>query len=249
MQSLERNASPKIDTSRAKPHGVGRIAQLAMVLALACVVTACQRSQGGSTVDAPTSALPSGGTIAMIPAGDLAGSAQSTVAGSEPNPYHGNVEAVAQGKVLFVKMNCAGCHGYTAKGAMGPDLTDTYWRYGGTPAAIYKSIYEGRPQGMPAWGRALQARDIWMLVAYVQSLGGSFPASDYQASLQGDVPGEMVAPEVKSTSTQTDDAKAAAMAAMPSNSPPSAPVPPADASNAASSVAPSTPPPQTPSAK
>jgi cytochrome c oxidase cbb3-type subunit 3 len=69
---------------------------------------------------------------------------------------------------------------------MGPDLTDRFWRYGGTPVQIYKSIYEGRPKGMPAWGRALPARSLWELTAYVQSLGGSFPAQDYHAGLQGD---------------------------------------------------------------
>ena len=61
-------------------------------------------------------------------------------------------------------MNCAACHGYDLKGGMGPDLTDTYWRYGGSPADIYKSIFEGRPQGMPAWGRALPPAMIWKVV-------------------------------------------------------------------------------------
>jgi mono/diheme cytochrome c family protein len=79
-------------------------------------------------------------------------------------------EAVASGKVLFVKMNCAGCHTYTGKGFMGPDLTDTYWRYGGAPDDIFRSIYEGRPQGMPAWGKALPTDQIWDLVHYIASL-------------------------------------------------------------------------------
>jgi cytochrome c oxidase cbb3-type subunit 3 len=79
-------------------------------------------------------------------------------------------QAVASGQTLFVKMNCAGCHTYTGKGFMGPDLTDTYWRYGGQPDDIYRSIYEGRPQGMPAWGKALQSDEIWQLVHYIRSL-------------------------------------------------------------------------------
>jgi cytochrome c oxidase cbb3-type subunit 3 len=93
-------------------------------------------------------------------------------------------------------MNCAGCHAYNGKGNMGPDLTDTYWRYGGLPVEIYKSIGEGRPQGMPAWGAALPPEDIWKLVAYIESFGGSVSAKDYEHARQGDQPGEQIAPEV-----------------------------------------------------
>lgn len=78
--------------------------------------------------------------------------------------------AVQAGKTLYVKMNCAGCHTYTGKGWMGPDLTDAYWRYGGAPEDIYRSIYEGRAQGMPAWGKKLPSDEIWELVHYIGSL-------------------------------------------------------------------------------
>ena len=69
---------------------------------------------------------------------------------------------------------------------MGPNLTDAYWRYGGTPAAIYKSISEGRPQGMPSWGLALPSQEIWKIVAYIATLGGSYAPNLHDASLQGD---------------------------------------------------------------
>jgi cytochrome c oxidase cbb3-type subunit 3 len=106
------------------------------------------------------------------------------------NPLRDDPNSVEEGKKLFASMNCAGCHGYTAKGGMGPDLTDKAWRYGGTPIEVYKSIYEGRPQGMPAWGSTLPTNPIWQLVAYIQSLGGTFaplpPDSQQQiASDQG----------------------------------------------------------------
>ena len=134
-----------------------------------------------------------------MPLGDVAGAAQSTLAAQFPNPYGNDPQAVQQGHDLFVQMNCAGCHGYGAKGAMGPNLTDGYWRYGGVPASIFKSIYQGRPQGMPAWNPALPPDEIWKIVAYIQSLGGSYPASQYQAGLQGDHQGDNVAPEVAPT--------------------------------------------------
>jgi len=130
--------------------------------------------------------LPADGSLAALPLGDLAGTAKLLAANEVVNPLAGNAGAIEEGHRLFIAMNCAGCHGYDAKGNMGPDLTDAYWRYGGTPAAIFNSIYEGRPQGMPAWGRALPAHDIWEIVAYLQTLGGAVAANEYHAGLQGD---------------------------------------------------------------
>lgn len=115
------------------------------------------------------------GVAAVVPLGLPAGK-NPALSLSTANPLGGDPVAIQEGKKLFVSMNCAGCHGYTAKGGMGPDLTDTAWRYGGTPIDIYKSVYEGRPQGMPAWGNGLPPQTIWQLVAYIQTLGGAFAA-------------------------------------------------------------------------
>ncbi len=52
---------------------------------------------------------------------------------------------------------------------------------------VYKSIYESRPQGMPAWQSMLPTEPIWDIVAYIQSLGGTFPASKSEAALRGDL--------------------------------------------------------------
>ena len=139
---------------------------------------------------------PLGGNLARVPLGDLVEAPKGNIAADITNPVAGQPQAVEQGRQLFIQMNCADCHGFDAKGAMGPNLTGKYWRYGGTPAAIYKSIYEGRPQGMPAWGRVLPPESVWLIVAYIQSLGGTFPPKAYQASLQGDRPGEQMAPEL-----------------------------------------------------
>ena len=171
------------------------------LLALALLALAgCDRMQGGSTVSAaPENTAPSIEAITAVPLGDVAGGQKTPAAATQDNPYAHNPQAVQQGQDLFVRMNCAGCHGYGATGGMGPNLTDRYWRYGGTPVQIFKSIYEGRPQGMPAWNPALPPDDIWKLVAYVESLGGTFPADAFQASVQGDVPGTQFAPEMPST--------------------------------------------------
>jgi cytochrome c oxidase cbb3-type subunit 3 len=164
---------------------------------LACAPLALAAAEGGSTAE-PVPAMPAQSAIDRGPLGDVAGAAPNT-GGAIANPYGKRPEAIRQGQALFVEMNCAGCHGYGAKGGMGPNLTDSYWRYGGSPVAIYKSIFDGRPQGMPAWNPALPPQTIWKLVAYIESLGGAVTAEQYRAAIQGDRPGDNVAPEVTPT--------------------------------------------------
>lgn len=166
---------------------------------LTLFVAGCQRSQGGSTAGAPQHAAPDIQAIAAVPLGDVAGGQKTPDAAQLPNPYEKNPQAVEEGHRLFVQMNCAGCHGYDASGGMGPNLTDNYWRYGGAPVQLFKSIYEGRPQGMPAWNPALPPDEIWKLVAYLQSLGGTVPAGEFQAGVQGDRAKMNFAPETPHT--------------------------------------------------
>lgn len=136
---------------------------------------------------ADTTGLPVEGALARVAIGDLAGIGNNTLDAKVANPYANDVAAIKAGHELFVNMNCAACHGYDLKGGMGPDLTDTYWRYGGSPADIYKSIFEGRPQGMPAWGRSIPPEYIWKVVAYIQSKGGSYPPALADRGRQGDL--------------------------------------------------------------
>lgn len=131
--------------------------------------------------------LPPGSSVLLVPLGVPAGVINDASATGVVNPYTGNAIAIGEGGQIMIEMNCTGCHGYDLKGGMGPDLTDTYWRYGGSPALIFKSIYEGRPQGMPAWGKKLSEDAIWKMVAYIQSLGGGFPASLAEAGRQGNL--------------------------------------------------------------
>jgi len=134
-----------------------------------------------------TTGLPAEGALARVAIGDLAGVGNNTLDADVANPYANDRASVEVGHEYFINMNCASCHGYDLKGGMGPDLTDTYWRYGGSPADIYKSIFEGRPQGMPAWGRALPPAVIWKLVSYIQSKGGTYPGSLADRGRQGDL--------------------------------------------------------------
>ena len=137
------------------------------VLLVVVLVTACESSarrgsvSGGRDASPPPSVrydqhLSAGGTV---PAGD-----------SLSNPFGKEPRSAAEGEKLFNAMNCDGCHGGGAVGWVGPSLTDGRWRYGGADAAVFESIYFGRPQGMPAFGGMLSHDLIWKLVSYLRSL-------------------------------------------------------------------------------
>jgi cytochrome c oxidase cbb3-type subunit 3 len=119
--------------------------------------------------DAP----PSGGTTAapqpMIAAVGPVPGPDVTVDESK-NPYAGDRTAIVEGRRLFIRFNCSGCHGGRAGGGMGPSLRDIDWIYGRRAAQVFSSIAEGRAHGMPAWQPRLTADQVWKLVAYIHSL-------------------------------------------------------------------------------
>jgi len=94
---------------------------------------------------------------------------------ASPKPLHTsnerNAYALSQGKTLFRWFNCNGCHA-GGGGGMGPALMDAKWRYGNNPDEIYRSIMEGRPNGMPAFRKHIAEDQAWQLVAYVRSMSG-----------------------------------------------------------------------------
>lgn len=99
-----------------------------------------------------------------------AGLARQRTPSALTNPYEGDARAAGDGGKLFVAYNCADCHGAEGSGAMGPSLQDGRWHFGGSAAAVFQSIYEGRPDGMPSWGGRISDDQIWRLVTYVRGL-------------------------------------------------------------------------------
>ena len=84
----------------------------------------------------------------------------------------GDPSTTGAGKAAF-QQNCAACHGADGQGLIGPNLTDTFWLYGGKPVAIHKSIADGVvAKGMPAWERTLGAERVRAITAYVLTLKG-----------------------------------------------------------------------------
>jgi cytochrome c oxidase cbb3-type subunit 3 len=129
-----------------------------------CALLACarQNAPAAATAVAPPPAVRYEAHLA--PAGALPPGATPT------NPHTGDTAVAKQGAQLFTTMNCDGCHGGDASGWVGPALGDGRWRYGGSDAEVFSSIYFGRPKGMPAFGGVLGAEGVWTLVTYIRSL-------------------------------------------------------------------------------
>ena len=90
--------------------------------------------------------------------------------GTLTNPFDGDAGKISEGGKLFIAYNCMDCHGADGSGAMAPSFQDGRWHFGGTAGDVFQSIYEGRPDGMPAWGGRIADDQIWRLVAYVRTL-------------------------------------------------------------------------------
>jgi cytochrome c oxidase cbb3-type subunit 3 len=139
---------------------VGVRVAFALAVASAIVFSACEGTRGTA---APNSAPPPMQTAV----GPIPGPGDKRP--DPPNPYAGDRTALAEGRLLFNRFNCAGCHGDHGGGGMGPSLRDVDWLYGASDAQIFNSIAVGRAHGMPAWGTKLNDDQIWKLAAYIRT--------------------------------------------------------------------------------
>jgi cytochrome c oxidase cbb3-type subunit 3 len=97
-----------------------------------------------------------------------------TATGSPANAFQENAWGIAEGKRLYEQFNCVGCHSHGG-GGMGPALMDARWIYGDEPAALFQTIVEGRPNGMPPFRDRIVEPQVWQIVAYVRALSGQAP--------------------------------------------------------------------------
>ena len=140
-----------------------RLAPLVLFLLPACGGDEPRRDVQVQTAPTPV--------LAAHPAYIIAGPPRPAI-DTIANPFAGDERAIAEGARLYQQYNCVSCHGGDGAGGIGPTLNDPRWKYGGTPAEIFQSIYEGRPEGMPVWGGRIPDEQIWQLAAYLESLVG-----------------------------------------------------------------------------
>ena len=136
------------------------------VLIVGVVLVGCHREQRQLLTTASGAARPLPVRVSELQPGP-----KMQAATALDNPYEGNAYALSRGQQLYDQYNCSGCHSHGG-GGIGPALMDEEWTYGSSPAQIYQSIAEGRPNGMPSWGGRIPEYQIWQLVTYVRSVGG-----------------------------------------------------------------------------
>jgi cytochrome c oxidase cbb3-type subunit III len=144
---------------------------LLFALALCAALVGCEREARRFATptnnQTPTEQAPRTGSLQ--PAVSLTGKVREPL--RNESPYDENAFAVNQGKRLFRWYNCNGCHSMGG-GGIGPPLMDGEWKYGSEPAAIFQSIMQGRPEGMPSFGGHIPEDQVWQIVAYVRSMSG-----------------------------------------------------------------------------
>ena len=145
-----------------KPRRGARRGTLAVTLL--ALLLACRGDDGRELLPSTTTMQP----VPVVTSDLRAGGVPAQPAAR--NPYAHDEHALAAGRQLYGAMNCAGCHGPSGGGGIGPPLADAAWIYGGEPENIVQSILQGRPNGMPAFGPKLPASEAWKIATFVQQL-------------------------------------------------------------------------------
>ncbi|TCL07961.1 cytochrome c oxidase cbb3-type subunit 3 [Roseivirga ehrenbergii] len=90
-------------------------------------------------------------------------------------PFNDDAEALADGKKFF-EAQCGMCHKADGGGLAGPNLTDDYWKHGGSMTDIYNVIKNGVPNtAMISWESKLNPLRLQNVASYVKSLRGTNP--------------------------------------------------------------------------
>lgn len=85
------------------------------------------------------------------------------------NPFQPTPDAIQEGMAAF-RANCAYCHGMTARGARGPDLTGVF-AAGATEEGLFRLVRRGIPgTEMPPAGVFLQEPDTWKVLMYLRTV-------------------------------------------------------------------------------
>jgi cytochrome c oxidase cbb3-type subunit III len=150
---------------RVRPLRV--LLQLSTLVSFTAAFAACHRENRYFEAPPASAAPPTQVQLSSLVAGE------STLAFREQQRrhYEENAHHLAEGKRLYNWFNCVGCHAHGG-GDSGPALMDDQWIYGGEIDQVFLTVYQGRPNGMPAFGGKIPEQQIWQIAAYVRSMSG-----------------------------------------------------------------------------
>jgi len=108
-----------------------------------------------------------------------------------------DAKMLENGKSTFLN-TCSSCHRKDGGGDIGPNLTDEYWKHGGSIKNVFKTVNNGVPgTNMVAWGGVMSPEAIRNVASYVLTLQGSNPANPKKAE------GDLYKPEAKTVKADT----------------------------------------------
>lgn len=98
-----------------------------------------------------------------------------------------SAEDLAKGATIY-DANCKVCHGDYGQGTVGPNLTDKFWKYGGSIKDVFESVKYGRPNGMQPWAQNMGPASLQAVASYVITLEGTtLPADVTPKAAEGDL--------------------------------------------------------------
>lgn len=96
--------------------------------------------------------------------------------------------AIAAGQSIF-STNCVACHAADGGGGVGSNLTDEYWKHGGSINDIFKIIKYGfLEKQMPSWQDQLSPEEMQQVSSFIKTLQGTTPANPKAAEGEKYVP-------------------------------------------------------------
>jgi mono/diheme cytochrome c family protein len=94
----------------------------------------------------------------------------ATTSTTETNPYKNDAAAVKEGRALYQKYGCSGCHGVGGGGGMAVPVIDDTWKFGSDDETLFKLIKGEIPEStMPKTFGSIPDDEIWKMIAYIRS--------------------------------------------------------------------------------
>jgi putative heme-binding domain-containing protein len=124
------------------------------------------------------------GVVLAVAGAALAGllAVTASAGADDKNPFAGDEKVAKLGEYQF-RINCAFCHGLSARGGgRGPDLTKSQKKHGNSDGDLFRTISQGVPgTAMPAGvnggiGVGMTEEEIWQVITYIRSVQVKAPA-------------------------------------------------------------------------